>query len=106
MGVRPPQGGSNTRRSVEFGIAALDGHLDDINFPVTESELVATLDDPRIPYDGAGNKIPLSEALDATSTSRFESKSDLLDRLHPVFEERRASASGGIVTRLRSLLPF
>jgi hypothetical protein len=36
----------------------------------------------------------------------FDSESELLDLLHPVFEEYRASASGGILGRIRSILPF
>jgi hypothetical protein len=44
--------------------------------------------------------------LDAVPKQKFDSESQLLDLLHPVFEERRASASGSIVARLRELLPF
>jgi hypothetical protein len=36
----------------------------------------------------------------------FDSESELLDLLHPVFEEYRASAGGSILGRIRSILPF
>ncbi|WP_435066819.1 hypothetical protein [Haloplanus sp. C73] len=108
MAARPPQQNSSSPDSVEFGIAALVGHLDraDIEYPATSDEIVRELGDPAIPYNGAGNTVALSEALEQLPKRTFDSKSDLLDTLHPVFEEYRASASGGILGRLRGILPF
>jgi hypothetical protein len=108
MAVRPPQDDDSEPEAIEFGIAALDARLDraDVTFPATSQELLRALDDPDIPYDGAGNTVPLAEVLDAVPKQKFDSESQLLDLLHPVFEERRASASGSIVARLRELLPF
>ena len=45
------------------------------------------------------------KALAAVGSSQFDSKRELLDALHPVFEEYRASG-GGIFSQLRALLPF
>ncbi|WP_178917256.1 hypothetical protein [Natronomonas gomsonensis] len=109
MGVRPPQqGGDEVPDTVAFGIAALDEHLDraEIQFPATQRELLDALDDPKIPYDAAGNTLSLSEALDNTHVSNFETKQNLMNALHPVFEARRQAANGSLVGQLRSLLPF
>lgn len=109
MGVRPPQqGGDEVPDTVAFGIAALDEHLDrgEIEFPATQRELLDALGDPEIPYDAAGNTLSLSEALDNTHVSNFETKQNLMNALHPVFEARRQAANGSLVGQLRSLLPF
>jgi hypothetical protein len=108
MAARPPQQDSSAPDAVEFGIAALDGHLDGaaVEYPVTSDELVRTLGDPDVPYDAAGNAVQLSEALAALPKERFESRSELLELLHPVFEEYRVSTSGSLLGRLRAMLPF
>jgi hypothetical protein len=108
MAARPPQQDTSNPDSIEFGIAALVGHLDraDVEFPATRDEVVRALGDPEIPYDGSGNTVALSAAMESLPTRQFDSESELLDLLHPVFEEYRASARGGIVGRLRALLPF
>jgi hypothetical protein len=109
MGVRPPQqDGTDHVATVAFGIAALDEHLEEtsVTFPVTGSELVETLGDPAIPYDAAGNELVLSTALEETHAQQFETRQDLLNALHPVFEARRERATNSIVGQLRSLLPF
>ncbi|WP_101297461.1 DUF2795 domain-containing protein [Halegenticoccus soli] len=108
MGVRPPQGSSSSPDVIEFGIPAVGARLDDagVEFPASSEEIVRALDDTAIPTDGAGNTLDLEEALSRLSRDRFETKADLLDRLHPIFEEQRRSSSTGIVGRLRTLLPF
>lgn len=108
MAARPPQDDQSEPEAIEFGIAALDATLDrgSVQFPATATELVRELDDPAVPIDAAGHTIALSEALAAVPADRFENESELLDLLHPVFEERRASSSFGIVARLRDALPF
>jgi hypothetical protein len=107
MAVRPPQQGGDEPDSLEFGIAALTPHISDsdLTFPATSEEVVRALGDPEIPYDASGNTVPLSQVLSAVGTSRFETERELLDALHPVFEEHRASA-GGLFSQLRALLPF
>ncbi|WP_336024907.1 hypothetical protein [Halobellus salinisoli] len=107
MAVRPPQQGGDEPDSLEFGIAALTPYLSEaeLSFPATSDEVVRALGDPEIPYDASGNSIPLSAALEATGPSRFDTERELLDALHPVFEEYRA-ASGGVLSQLRALLPF
>ncbi|WP_248896676.1 DUF2795 domain-containing protein [Haloplanus halobius] len=108
MAARPPQQDSSSPDAIEFGIAALVGNLDraDIEYPATREEIVRALGDPEVPYDAAGNTVALSEAMEALPKQEFESESELLDLLHPVFEEYRVSASGSLLGRLRSILPF
>ncbi|MFD1634995.1 hypothetical protein ACOZ4L_04560 [Haloplanus ruber] len=108
MAARPPQQDSSSPDAIEFGIAALAGHLDrtDIDFPATDEEIVRALGDPDVPYDAAGSAVALSEAIETLPKRTFESESELLDLLHPVFEEYRVSTSGSLLGRLRSILPF
>ena len=93
---------------MEFGIAALVGHLDhaDLEYPATSDEIVRALGDPEIPYDGSGSSVALSEAMEALPKRTFDSQSELLDLLHPVFEEYRVSTSGSLLGRIRAILPF
>jgi len=108
MAARPPQQDTSSPDSIEFGIAALVGHLDqsELEFPATRDEVVRALGDPEIPYDGSGGAVALSEAMESLPKRTFDSESELLDLLHPVFEEYRASSGGGFIGRLRSILPF
>ncbi|MFC4359926.1 hypothetical protein ACFO0N_18420 [Halobium salinum] len=108
MAARPPQNSDSEPEAVAFGIAALAGELDDaaVEFPTTADHLVASLDDPSIPYNASGNGVALSAALGEVPRDRFDTKRDLLDALHPVFEERRRSGGGSVVGRLRGMLPF
>jgi hypothetical protein len=106
MGVRPPQDDdADEPESLAFGIAALAERLDraDVSYPVDSTELVRTLDDPAIPCDPGGKQLALSTALERVGKDRFDSEDELLDALHPVFEEYRRSTSGGLLGRLRSL---
>ena len=109
MGVRPPQQDTDDEvETIAFGIAALDEHLEraDVTFPTTGAELRSRLDDPSVPYDAKGNEMRLSGALEETHADEFETRQDLLNALHPVFEARRERANNSIVGRLRALLPF
>ena len=107
MGVRPPQQDESDTDHIEFGIAALEPHLDDrVDYPATADEIVRAVGDVEVSYDASGGTVSLSEILEAAPRRRFESKRDLLDTLHPVFEEYRAAASNSFVGRLRGLLPF
>lgn len=108
MAARPPQQDSSSPDAVEFGIAALVGHLDhaDIEYPATSDEIVRALGDPEVPYDGSGSSVALSEAMEALPKRTFDSQSELLDLLHPVFEEYRVSTSGSLLGRIRAILPF
>ena len=105
MAARPPQDDPEEPEDITFGIAALAGQLDDsaLTFPADAETVVETLGDPAIPYDPSGQSIALSEALEHTGKTRFETEDGLLDALHPVFEERRRSASTGLLSRLRAL---
>lgn len=108
MAIRPPQTDSADPTAVTFGIAAVDERLSeaDVSFPTTADRLVSELDDPAIPYDAAGNELPLSEALDELSRTDYDSKAELLNLLHPVFERYRDRAAASLFTRIRLLLPF
>ena len=105
MGVRPPQDDADEPESLAFGIAALAERLDraDVAYPIESAELVRALDDPEVPCDPAGNGLALSTALEQVGQERFDSEDELLDALHPVFEEHRRSAATGLLGRLRSL---
>ena len=105
MAVPPPQG-ANDSTAVAFGIAAVDGRLDEaeVSFPATSDEIKRALGDPDLPYDPRGNTIALSTALEETGRRQFDSRQALLNALHPVFEARRSG--DGVGGWLRSLLPF
>lgn len=109
MGVRPPRNESGEGpESIEFGIAALDARLDDerLKFPASAADLASQYGDQSIPVDAAGNKMILSRALEECERDSFDSRRDLLNALHPVFEAERQRRAGSLVGRLRSLVPF
>lgn len=106
MAAVPPPTDGDEPDTVTFGIPALDDRLrnNEISFPITAETLVSALDDPEIPCDPAGRSLRLSEAIDRADRQRFESRRDLLNALHPVFEDVRDSAS--VTGWLRRLLPI
>lgn len=106
MAAVPPPSDGDEPDTVAFGIPALDDRLrkNDIPFPIAADTLVRSLDDPEIPCDPAGRSIRLSEAIDRADRHRFESRRDLLNALHPVFEAVRDSAS--VTGWIRRLLPI
>lgn len=109
MGVRPPQqGDDDAPDTIAFGIAALDEHLEraDVAFPASEESLLEGLGDAEIPFDAKGNEMRISEALDETSLEEYQTRQELMNALHPVFENRRERANSSLVGQLRSLLPF
>ncbi|MFC7141783.1 hypothetical protein ACFQMA_18340 [Halosimplex aquaticum] len=109
MGVRPPSNDVDEEPDVvEFGIAALDARVDgaDLEFPVSASELESRLGDTAVPYDAAGNEMSVGEALVETDRQSFDSKADLLNALHPVFERKRQAASTSLLKQIRGLVPF
>lgn len=105
MGVRPPSTDDSEAELIEFGIAALDARLTDadIEFPATTEEVIAAVGDQPIEYDASGNTIDLARALDRTDRESFDSEQDLLNALHPVFEDLRNSAAPGLLGWIRSL---
>ncbi|MFB6178669.1 MAG: hypothetical protein ABEI77_02965 [Halorientalis sp.] len=108
MGVRPPQQGDDEPDAIEFGIAALDARLSEVHieYPTDGASISDALGDSEIPYNATGNTVPIGEAIERSNQSRFESEQDLLNTLHPVFEEMRESASSSILMQLRALVPF
>ena len=107
MGVRPPQNDSSEPDTIAFGIAALDERLErsGVQFPAMTDEILAAVDDTSVPYDAGGSTLDLEAALDRVPGDRFETETELLNALHPVFEERRERGAGSFVSRLRDLFP-
>jgi len=108
MGVRPPQQDDDEPDAIEFGIAALDARLSevDVDYPATGDAIIQALGDAKIPYNATGNRISISEAIERSDETSFESEQELLNALHPVFEELRESASSSLFMQLRALVPF
>lgn len=109
MGVRPPQqGDGKAPDTIAFGIAALDEHLErgDVTFPLTEEALLDALGDLEVPYDAKGNQMRLSEALEDVPAEEFETRQELMNALHPVFETHREQSNNSVIAQIRSLLPF
>jgi hypothetical protein len=109
MGMRPPPSDDGDEPDViTFGIAALDARLTEaeVHYPTDTETLVRELGDPEVPYDANGSSVRLSEALEETHIERFETEQELLNALHPVFEQYRERSAGGILAQLRGLLPF
>lgn len=106
MGVRPPDDGTDEPSTVAFGIAAVDDRLaeTDLAFPATRREVREALGDEAVPYDAAGNTVPVEDVVEAVERDRFETEQDLMNALHPIFEARRRSG-GGLLQRLLSILP-
>lgn len=103
--MRPPGGSDSEPDLIEFGIAALDAELSEgeVSFPATDEELLSELGDIDVEYDASGNSIRLSRALERTEKSSFESERDLLNALHPVFEDLRERGRPGLLGWLRSV---
>lgn len=104
MAARPPTDDRDEPDTVEFGIAALDAHLEDadVTFPATAEAVTAALGDPAVPYEPGGASVALSRVLEGVDRDRFESRQALLDATHPEFERLRER--GGLIAWLRSLL--
>jgi hypothetical protein len=104
--VPPPSDDDDEPDTVAFGIPALDDTLrdSDVSFPIRADTLVTELGDPEIPCDPSGRTLALSEAIERADRRRFESRRDLLNALHPVYEAARDE--GGMAGWLRRLLPF
>lgn len=108
MAARPPQSDDSEEPDViAFGIPVVESYLDgaDVEFPATADELVAALGNPDVPYDARGRTVSLDEALDRTGRDRFDTQRELLNELHPVFEELRTAGGAGLVDWLKSFLP-
>lgn len=106
--ARAPPPDDSEPAIIEFGIPVLDDRLEEasVTFPATRDELQAAMGPTEIPYDAGGHTLRLGNALDEVEAERFETKNELLDALHPVFEANRQRTSTGLVSRVRSLLPF
>jgi hypothetical protein len=108
MGVQPPTTEADEPAAIEFGIAALDARLDTdaVEYPATKSEVSDRVGHIEVPYDPAGHTMTVSDALDRVSTTEFESEQELLNTLHPVFEQQREATTNSLLSQLRALVPF
>ena len=109
MGVRPPQDDDASEpETIEFGIAAVDARLreSDLDFPASTDAVERAIGDEPVPFDAKGSTVALGEALAKTERASFETRQELMNALHPVFEEYRTNRSGTLFGRLRGLLPF
>ncbi|MFB6070302.1 MAG: hypothetical protein ABEJ76_04700 [Halanaeroarchaeum sp.] len=105
--VPPPSDSDDDPEAIAFGIAALDDRLRaaEITFPARGERVVEVLDDPAIPVDPNGRTMRLSEAIERADRTRFENRRDLLNALHPIFEDQRGRG-GGVRAFLRRILPI
>jgi len=109
MGVQPPSNDiDDGPEVVEFGIAALDARLEEAgaSFPADAATLHERYGDLTVPVDAVGTEITLADALDEITREQFPTERDLLNALHPVFEERREQSSRSLLAQLRALVPF
>lgn len=109
MSVRPPQNGIDEGPdTVAFGIAALDSSLEneDVSFPTDVETLRTSLGHREIPFNAAGNTVTFATALDHAQQQQFETKRELLNELHPVFEKYRVEGGNDLLAQIRSLMPF
>lgn len=106
MAAPPPQGDDAEPETIAFGIAAVDEALEEteLSYPADAREVLAATGDRDIPYDSRGRTISLSTALEETDRRTFDSRRELLNALHPVFEAKRDR--GGLSGWLKALLPF
>jgi hypothetical protein len=109
MAARPPSNDIDDEPdATEFGIVALDAAVDDwdVSFPITRRELADSYGEKRLAVGPSGHEVSLDSILADCPRETFERKQDLLNELHPIFEERRERISGSILSRLRAMVPF
>jgi len=108
MGVRPPADNSDEPDVIEFGIAALDDRLSDveIEYPATAREVRDAAGHITVPFDASGHSMTVAEALDEANATAFDNEQELLNDLHPIFERKREATRNSILSQLRALVPF
>lgn len=106
MAAPPPQGDDTEPETIAFGIAVVDEALEEaeLSYPADAEAVLEAMGDREIPYDPRGRTIRLSVALEKADRQRFESRRELLNALHPVFEAKRET--GGLSGWVRTILPF
>jgi len=104
MGMRPPTDDGIDADTVEFGIVAFDGLLDEatVEFPADRADLREALGDRTVAVDPSGREVAVDDVLADLDDRRYESPSDLKEALHPIFEDRRSGL--GLVGTVRSWL--
>lgn len=109
MAARPPSNDIDDEPdTIEFGIVAVDAAVKEwgVSFPITNRELADNYGDKRIAVDPSGHEATLDAILSDCPCDQFGDKQELLNELHPVFEQRRERLSGSILGRLRAMAPF
>jgi hypothetical protein len=104
MAARPPPADDDPEEPTAFGIATVDDYLEDadLEYPATRQDVVDALGDRSVRCGPNARELSLSAALERTGRRRFDSRRDLLDELHEVFEDERRGATG-LVAWLKSL---
>lgn len=106
MGIRPPTGdGIDDAGAVEFGIAAVDGLLEDatVTFPTDLETVHRELGDREVAVDPSGRTVPFARVLEDLEVEEFEDAAAFKEALHPIFEEYR-SRSVGLIGTVRAWL--
>ncbi|KAA9397119.1 hypothetical protein Har1130_08860 [Haloarcula sp. CBA1130] len=108
MGVRPPADNSDEPDVIEFGIAALDARLSDVDieYPATTREVRDAAGHIAVPFDASGHSMTVAEALEETNATEFDNEQELLNDLHPIFERKREATRNSLLSQLRALVPF
>lgn len=104
MAARPPPADDEPDEPTAFGIVAVDDYLEDatLEFPATPQDVVDALGDRDVRCGPNAHEIALSTALDRTGRRQFDTRRELLDELHEVFERERRGSTG-FVAWLQSL---
>lgn len=106
--ARPSRDNDAEPEIIEFGIPVLDDRVEEsgLEFPAARGDIEDALGHLEIPYDAHDHSVQLADVLGQLDQEEFESKHDLLDATHPVFEAYRQRTSTGFLSTLRSMLPF
>ncbi len=106
--ARAPPSDDTEPDIIEFGIPVLDDRLEEaeLSFPADRQEVQVAVGGMEVPFDASGHTLRLENALDELDAEQFETRNELLDALHPVFEGYRQRSATGFFATLRSYLPF
>lgn len=106
--ARAPPSDDSEPDIIEFGIPVLDDRLEEaeLTFPADRQEIQAAVGGLEVPFDASGHTLRLENALNELDTEHFDTRNELLEALHPVFEGYRQRSATGIFGTLRSFLPF
>jgi hypothetical protein len=106
--ARAPPADDSDPDIIEFGIPVLDDRIEEaeLTFPATRQEIDSAVGGREIPFDASGHTLQVTAALSELDMNQFETRNELLEALHPVFEGYRQRTPTGFFATLRSYLPF